>query len=122
MMRRAEARDPGAPFIGEAGGQRDFMRGSAHGVKSQTAPANRFAIGIFGAADFFACHGVAGQESGLAGGVVFVTGTGTNRAFDAADVGDELMFTQNGRETVEPFEDGEDGAAEQDEIGFRQRR
>ncbi len=73
---------------------------------------------VFGAADFFAGHGVAGKKSGLAGAVVFVTGMVTDSALDAADVGDELMVAENGREAVEPFEDGEDGAAEEDEVGF----
>ena len=61
---------------------------------------------------------MAGKKSRLIGCVVFVTGTVTNSAFDAANVGDKLVLTQNAREAVEPFEDGEDGTAEEDEIGF----
>ena len=76
-------------------------------------------IGIFSAADLFACHGVAGEESRLAGRVVFVTGTGTHCAFDAADVGDKLVFAEERGEAVEPFEDGEDGTAEEDDVCFR---
>ena len=60
-----------------------------------------------------------GEEARLAGRVVFVTSTGTNCALDAADVGDELVFSQNGGEAVEPFKNGEHRATEKDDVGLR---
>ena len=103
----AEARDPGAPFLRRPA-RPDLSRWTAWSEEPDCAIEER-AVGIFSAADFFACHGVAGEKSGLAGRVVFGMGAGTDCAFDAADIGDELVFTEDGSEPVEPLEDGEDG-------------
>ena len=62
---------------------------------------------------------MAREKSWLTRAVVASRGALAESAFDAADVGDELLLTQHRRQAVEPFEDREDGPAQKDEVGLR---
>jgi len=83
MSRTREPKRPTRPpFVGEdvSGGIHGCCRSIPRRARLRRRRAHCRRVG---AADFFARHGMA-RESQAGLGVVFVTGTGTNRAFDAA--------------------------------------
>src|SRR5579883_16464 len=114
----ADAVDPIAPldgfsacFGGHAGTVCAFSKEPDGVVKDA-------GVGVGCAADFFSGHGVSGEKAGHAGLVVEAGGALAQNALYAANIGDELFRTQDGREIFKPLEDAENGATKQDEVAL----
>src|SRR6201992_1467496 len=104
----AESFHPGAPFRGE--------RVIGKLSKKPNGFGEKLGIRVCGAAYFFACHGVAGKKTGLMGAPVKWPRTFGNGNFDAAYVGHQLMRFREWCELFHPVLNGEDGAAQENQI------
>ena len=93
----------------------------AFGKKPYCA-AEKLAVRICRAANFLACHRVAGQESGLVRLVVMTRSTFAGNTLYAADIGYKLMRLQNRSKLLQPFENAEDWTAKQYQVAFDGRR
>src|SRR5579872_2875319 len=71
-----EASNPGSPGLR----RRRIALGRSGRSEQPHGAVEKSSIGVRGAADFLACHGVAREKSRLAGAVEFATGMDTNRA------------------------------------------
>ena len=74
-------------------------------------------ISVLGTEYFFAGHRVSRKKTRLALLTVQHAGTINHGLFDTADIGHELMRLQDGREALDPFENGKNRASQEDDVG-----
>ena len=74
------------------------------------------------AAYFLARHGMSGQKARMAGLVVPAFCAGGDLALGAADIRDQLIRLQQGRELLHPSDNGEDWPAQHDQVRVLHRR
>ena len=117
----AEASGPLPPLGGERGGLRRHLGWFAIGAgllggEDPGRAGEDGGVGVGRAADFFAGHGVAGEEAGFAWLVEVAVPRGGDDGFGAAHIGDELCGREDAGELLHEVEDGVDGRREQDEL------